>query len=60
MRKKRSRPVREAVREGPIEPGSPLYRALELIAHEVAKALQKGEITKTGRSAEGNSKRESL
>lgn len=60
MRKKRSRQVPQAVREGPIEPGSPLYRALERIAQEVAKALDKEEKPKTGCSAEGNSKRESL
>jgi hypothetical protein len=35
----------EVRREGPVKPGSPLYRLLQCIAREVAKELQNGSAT---------------
>jgi hypothetical protein len=38
----KDRKSRGTTKVGPIKPGSPLYRALEMIAREVAKGLDAG------------------
>jgi hypothetical protein len=34
------RKTKNTSKDGPVKPGTPLYRALEMVAHEVAKKLE--------------------
>jgi hypothetical protein len=51
-RTKRPTPPSVVARPGPVEPGTPLYRALELIAAAVAKTLETDSRPKSKRHKE--------
>jgi hypothetical protein len=51
----KARKANAAATGGPIEPGSPLYRALEMIAQAIAKSLDENSPAKGRRRAKANS-----